>query len=964
MGLLDRWRGVRDVAVAETFAVDRQDVPPMFYGLTSYADPIAPSQRVSRAEAIQVGAVKRARDIVAGTLGGLPLAFKNSDFVVQPNALLSQPEPHIPRSVTMAMTVDDLLFEGKAWWRVIERNHPGYPTKVRRLEPRTVTVTDDQKVFVRPDGAVQGTAWVQVEDRDLIRFYSPNDALLVAGSRAIRTLLMLDSAAARYADEPMPQGVFTPADDVEDLPPEEVQEFLDSWEESRRRRSTAYVNGALRYSPMQWDPAQLQLVESRRAAVIEIARIAGIDPEDLGVSTTSRTYLNGTQKREELIDYTLSPYATAIQDRLSMGDVTPRGYIARFDYGGFAKADEATRVTTYTAGVELGLYDVAEVQRREELPPYKKPTPKPVAPAVPLHAVPPINQQEGPPLAAQRASGERFDAEPAHFGFDQEDGRLAFEVDVAKREIFGLAVPYGVPTTKNGRTYQFSQGSLSWKAAGRVKLLDSHDRSKAVGTAKELTDTPEGLWARFGVARGAEGDRILQLAEDKVYDGLSIGLGVNAQFALRDGVHHATSAPLAEVSILPFPSFDDARVSSVAASADEGNITMPCTVCGLIHTAGVPCAGSPAPAPTFDSTSIVNAIRDGFAAQTGTGPQVISATGGSTVSVTEELPYRFDGVRGEHDFSTDLFGSHKGNGEAASRLAKFMDEIGPMFNVAQTNVTGLNPSPTRPELYVDQQDYLYPLWRAISKGTLTDNTPFIVPKFNSSSGLVGNHTEGTEPTTGSFTATTQTITPAAVSGKATVNREVIDAGGSPQVSTLIWRQMIRGYYEALEAYAVATLDAVTPTGITLTTAEVDKALAKDIAGKFAALQYIRGGFRFDTFPIQIDLYLALANATDDSGRPLFPMINPMNANGTMGVRFGSMNINGVNGFPEWALAATGTVAASSYLFDSTAVSGWASAPRRFDFQYQVATVDIAIWGYKAAAVTDLTGVREVIYDPS
>jgi hypothetical protein len=43
------------------------------------------------------------------------------------------------------------------------------------------------------------------------------------------------------------------------------------------------------------------------------------------------------------------------------------------------------------------------------------------------------------------------------------------------------------------------------------------------------------------------------------------------------------------------------------------------------------------------------------------------------------------------------------------------------------------------------------------------------------------------------------------------------------------------------------------------------------------------------------------------------------------------------------------------------VSGWASAPQRLDFQYRVPYVDLAIWGYKAAAITRIEGVREVIY---
>ena len=35
-----------------------------------------------------------------------------------------------------------------------------------------------------------------------------------------------------------------------------------------------------------------------------------------------------------------------------------------------------------------------------------------------------------------------------------------------------------------------------------------------------------------------------------------------------------------------------------------------------------------------------------------------------------------------------------------------------------------------------------------------------------------------------------------------------------------------------------------------------------------------------------------------------------------------------------------------------------------DFEYQVKSVDMGVWGYQATACTDITGVRAVAYDPT
>ncbi|MEK8107413.1 hypothetical protein NKG94_23850 [Micromonospora sp. M12] len=94
---------------------------------------------------------------------------------------------------------------------------------------------------------------------------------------------------------------------------------------------------------------------------------------------------------------------------------------------------------------------------------------------------------------------------------------------------------------------------------------------------------------------------------------------------------------------------------------------------------------------------------------------------------------------------------------------------------------------------------------------------------------------------------------------------------------------------------------------------------------FASLQYVRGGFSMDTLFSQIDLYKALVAAKDTAGRRLYPALGPSNASGTASARYAAIDVNGVRALPAWALAATGSVVASSYLFDREVVHGWATA---------------------------------------
>lgn len=657
--------------VEPTFAVDATSIDPAVFGLASYSTSTSPAPRIDRRSAIQVPAVKRARDLIAGGIGGLPLHLHDANRRQVPSGLLDRPEYGVPRSVTMTRLVEDLLFEGIAWWEVTA-SFGGWPSQVQRLDPRSVSVREG-KVYYRPGsywGSTQPTSDSarvgverQIEDANLIRFDSPNDALLVAGARAIRTCLQLDAAAARYADEPLPLGYFTPADAAsEPADDTEIVKILDSWATARQSRATGYVPAALKYNTAQFSPEQLQLADARQHAVLEIARATGIDPEELGVSTTSRTYNNQFDRRKQFLDFTLGGYLSAIVDRLSMPDVIPPGYYVRAVLDAFLRSDTASRYGAYEVGLRVGALTPADVAALED---------KPYTPTT----------QESP-VSPNLAAVPLTFADPAGIALDAPASKT-FAVDSEARTITGLAVPYGQTATSRGQRFQFSTGSLQWADPSRVKLYIGHNPDTAVGYATALDDRADGLYATFKVARGPEGDRALMLAEDRVLDGLSAGLGTGGTYRPVDGVQHASGVPLKEISLTPCPAFDDARLTSPPALVGAGA------------------------ALTFDATGepidIAQAIRDGFAAALANPPggrPVIPA--GGSVQVNEELPYRFDGSEGgAHGFIADMRSMNSGDVDARQRIETFFadEDVAAMFAVTTGNVAALNPTPSRPDLY-------------------------------------------------------------------------------------------------------------------------------------------------------------------------------------------------------------------------------------------------------------------------
>lgn len=981
---------------------------------------------VSKKKALSADAVLRGRNLLC-SFSTLPLVVHDARGKRVRSSLLQQIDPNTANVVVLASTVEDLVLEGYAWWRATAWDSNGFPTSAEKLDAHTVsmnppadhakglrTLPSEQKLPV-------GTVYVEgipTPVRDalgrpvMIRFDSPNPGVLRAAARSIRHLLLLQNSGIKYADNTRAQEYFRPADDSADpLGDTEIVELLNKWKEQRKLRQTGYVPAAMKLEQVDvMSPVELQLIDILRNAVVGVANAMGLDPEDLGVSTTSRTYQNGVDRRQDRINDVFAPYMSAITHRLSMADVTRRGHTVSFFLNDYMKADPKTRWECHEIAVRIGAMNIAEVRAMEGLDPNPEleRAAKSRAAAESNAAATDELAQRRQKLSASAPSSVSFsrvngtaDEDPDHdtitFALD-EDEQALFSVDLGNRTITGLIVPWNKVAQASYSKWRFRRDSLAWSSPSRVKLNMDHNRTDAVGYAQKIWATNHGLMATFKITTHPRGDEALLLADEKVKDGFSIETAFPkgaASWTMAevgdDYVRDVSSGQLTGCALTAAPSFDDARVMTVKASRTNhrkdgptmdpeenngggvGTLEMSADVQAAFTaavTAGV------AAAMEQQGAQFQDAVQALIEAQQRPGVVNPGGPGTAQFEVNEAPVYRFDGIRGEHDFSSDLVAAHKNQDyEALKRANTFIAEnftnrelnkrvarMAADFAVTTANVASLNPNINRPDMYVDQLTYPTPLWDAIKKGAIADNTPFVLPKFNTSSGLVADHVQGTEPTPGALTTTSQTITPTAISGKVEVTREAWDQGGNPQLSTILWRQMVRAWDEALEQAAATLLEGLTVTTVTLTTAAVDEALVGEVEGALADLHFIRGGFRFQDFFLEKGLYKRLADAKDNDGRKLLPVIGPQNADGSAGPLLASLNIAGLPGRPSWALPYTAGAANDSYIFNREDVHGWASPPQRLDFEYRVAFVDIAIWGYKALACTRTDGVRKFAYD--
>jgi HK97 family phage portal protein len=338
-----------------------------------YQDTFNPFQffGINRGDAMQVPAVARARNIICGTIGTLPLNAYNdiTHAKIEGRSLLTQPDPALPTSIVITWTIEDLLFHGHAFWAVLAVSpEDGRPTQCRRIDPLRVTFTTDLQTQEIVNGFyLDGSLVPSMGVGSLIMFSGIDEGILNRGGRTISTALKLEEAVQRMASEPNPTMVIK--NTGVDLPPEQVSSLLASWKQSRATRATAYLSGPLDVQTFGYDAQQMELSQSRLNTASEIARLCNIPAWYLNAETASATYSNVAQERRSLVDFSLSPHMHAVEMRLSMNDLTPRGTTVRFDLDAYLRGNPLEQVEVLARMLETGIINVEEARATMDLAP-------------------------------------------------------------------------------------------------------------------------------------------------------------------------------------------------------------------------------------------------------------------------------------------------------------------------------------------------------------------------------------------------------------------------------------------------------------------------------------------------------------------------------------------------------------------------------------------------------------------
>ena len=332
---------------------------------------------VDRNFALQVAGVSRCRNLITGVISTIDLALykKTTGEKLGSPIWLEQPDIRQPRSVTISATVDSLIFYGVAYWRVTSLYaDDGRPSGFEWIANNRVTYTTDKYGTEVKDYFVDGNLVPMGGIGSLVTFQSLIPGVLQTASTTIKAAYDVQKAAAVSANTPMATTVLK--NNGADLPEAQVQGLLAAWKSSRQNRSTAYLTSTLSVENIGFSPKDMGYVDFSQYLATEIARSMNVPAYYISADmNNSMTYQNILDGRREFVAYSLQPYISAIEDRLSMNDITNSQNQVRFAVDDtFLRADAKDRLDIIEKMLNLNLIDTNQARSMEQLTPLGDPS--------------------------------------------------------------------------------------------------------------------------------------------------------------------------------------------------------------------------------------------------------------------------------------------------------------------------------------------------------------------------------------------------------------------------------------------------------------------------------------------------------------------------------------------------------------------------------------------------------------
>ena len=293
---------------------------------------------MTRAEAISIPAVSKARNLIVSTVSRWPLFALDGDARVDPQpTFLYRTDGQQAPYTRNVWTLDDAIFYGCSLW-VLERGSENNGRRpildAERIPFDWWRIGQDEggqwRILVREGGVGRERA---LQDYEACLFDFPFEGLLNIGRRTLRGAVGQERAWVGRAKNPVPVINLKRTEDNE-LDDDEVAKLVQDWATARTN-----PNGAIGSTPpgieleVFGDVAVELMIEGRNAVRTDVGSFLNVRAAMLDgtVGVDSLTYTTKDGERNLFYELDLPFWTDPFEARLSLDDIVPRGQRVRFE---------------------------------------------------------------------------------------------------------------------------------------------------------------------------------------------------------------------------------------------------------------------------------------------------------------------------------------------------------------------------------------------------------------------------------------------------------------------------------------------------------------------------------------------------------------------------------------------------------------------------------------------------------
>jgi HK97 family phage prohead protease len=395
----------------------------------------------------------------------------------------------------------------------------------------------------------------------------------------------------------------------------------------------------------------------------------------------------------------------------------------------------------------------------------------------------------------------------------------------------------------------FRKGAFDVNAKA-PKLLEAHDMTQLRGVVTELVEAEEGLLFTAKFANTRASDEAIELVKAGAYDSVSVGaMPVKYKFD-KNGTMVVSKANLIEISLVAQPAFADAVITEIAASQpdeeSEEEVVEP----------------QPLDISEEETMSTDTPTVEASAETVPTAP--IFAAAKREVKLPTAVEYIAAAVAG---------------GDQWRAMSEALKAAAP--DIVTTDTPGVLPTPILQPVY---NNFIgrRPVVDAVGvKAMPAGGKVFIRPEVTTHTSIGASIGEQS-PTAGTLVVSSNQVTKQIFGGYVNISEADLD-WSDPAILSVVLDDMTRIYANATDNYAADQLVAGTTQTEAFALADIAKpeVWVAEIAKAASTILTASNGNLPTHLFLAPDRWQNLIGLSDDSGRPLFPQVGPMNAFGNL-----------------------------------------------------------------------------------